>query len=1016
MKKNFIKFFSIAISAVVLLFVAVIVSAYAFTRTGICYFASTQFGEEASTQATIHFHSESKNVYAMLTTKDDTTFANGVKVELEKVFVDFSTPLASKPDVPVEQDEDFPDVSYECTGRLTDLKPGTDYIWYATDGTTSSEIYNFRTADGDNSAYTFTATTDPQTYTGSGVRFGDYYQWSEDIYTTAEKNGMDIDFIISIGDQVENSGRATHWAFLFEPNHWKKSVYMATPGNHDFTGLISSGGVDGRYFAAQYGNPLNGPETVYEEICYYYIYNDTLFVVLSCSGANRTAQKEWLDDVLKNNPAKYKIVSMHYPANSDATDNSKEFIPVYDKYNVDLVFYGHTHTYAVQKNYVNRKASTDKNFGTTYMSPSSPEGDYGSPVINQLFFTVNESIISYKGFSPDGVLTDSFALSAKRANTADTKNYNEEEFIASLKAEIDQDSLNKGKITYDASAYNNVYKISVMNGETEIASRYVTDSVNNYVSLSGLTPQTEYNTKLVLEYYDGTTKEIDFAFHTRIASYGKLDNLTVEDSAYGYRFRYTPSFRAEVKSLKVYVNDTVVLEPKLTDKRFNIPYESFTDGIVNKIEVKGVLEDGTEVLIHEATYGEESQVTKYKVTFKDKDGNVISELEVEEGQAATAPTAPEVEGFTFKEWDKAFDNVTSDLEVNAVYEEVVVVVEATIAEVFAAENGDFVVTGVVVGINAQSFLIKDETGIMLVYKGSSWECDVVVGDKVKVTGATSVYGAAKQFGKEATYEKVATEEVVLGEAKELTVADCEAYATAEVIKPEYVKVVGTLAVSGKYFNLAIEGTETAVGSLTYPADQEAVKAFDGKKVEVTGFVTGFTGGKYFNILFTEVKEVVEEQPITKYTVTFKGKDGSVIATVEVEEGQAATAPAAPAVDGFTFKEWDKAFDNVTSDLEVNAVYEANAPVVNKFVVVFKDKDGKEITSVEVEEGKAATAPNAPEVEGFKFTGWDKAFDNVTADLIVTAQYEKAGGCGNSASILFTSLLLLGLVLIRRKEW
>ena len=355
-----------------------------------------------------------------------------------------------------------------------------------------------------------------------------------------------------------------------------------------------------------------------------------------------------------------------------------------------------------------------------------------------------------------------------------------------------------------------------------------------------------------------------------------------------------------------------------------------------------------------------------------------------------------------------------ETEVIAKLEKEPEILEKTIAEIVAAEDGEYAATGVVVGTNAQSFLIKDETGIMLVYKGSSWECDVVVGDKVKVTGATSVYGAAKQFGKEATYEKVSTEEVVLGEAKELTVADCEAYASAEVIKPEYVKVVGTLAVSGKYFNLAIEGTET-VGSLTYPADQEAVKAFDGKKVEVTGFVTGFTGGKYFNILFTDVKEV-EENIVNKYTVTFKGKDGSVIATVEVEEGQAATAPAAPAVDGFTFKEWDKAFDNVTSDLEVNAVYEANAPVVNKFVVVFKDKDGKEITSVEVEEGKAATAPNAPEVEGFKFTGWDKAFDNVTADLIVTAQYEKAGGCGNSASILFTSLLLLGLVLIRRKEW
>ena len=69
------------------------------------------------------------------------------------------------------------------------------------------------------------------------------------------------------------------------------------------------------------------------------------------------------------------------------------------------------------------------------------------------------------------------------------------------------------------------------------------------------------------------------------------------------------------------------------------------------------------------------------------------------------------------------------------------------------------------------------------------------------------------------------------------------------------------------------------------------------------------------------------------------------------------------------------------------------------------------TKVEVKEGKAATAPSAPIVEGYKFAGWDKTFDNVTSDLIVTAKYEKVGGCGNSASILFTSLMLLGFVIL-----
>jgi len=68
----------------------------------------------------------------------------------------------------------------------------------------------------------------------------------------------------------------------------------------------------------------------------------------------------------------------------------------------------------------------------------------------------------------------------------------------------------------------------------------------------------------------------------------------------------------------------------------------------------------------------------------------------------------------------------------------------------------------------------------------------------------------------------------------------------------------------------------------------------------------------------------EEVVVSKYTVTFKDKDGNVIETVEVEEGKAATAPTAPAVDGFVFKGWDKEFTNVTSDLEVLAVYEEEA--------------------------------------------------------------------------------------------
>lgn len=59
---------------------------------------------------------------------------------------------------------------------------------------------------------------------------------------------------------------------------------------------------------------------------------------------------------------------------------------------------------------------------------------------------------------------------------------------------------------------------------------------------------------------------------------------------------------------------------------------------------------------------------EFAVTFLDKDGNLIEEKYVLEGGSATAPDAPDVEGYTFTGWDKEFDNVTSNLTVKAKYE------------------------------------------------------------------------------------------------------------------------------------------------------------------------------------------------------------------------------------------------------------------------------------------------------------------------------------------------------------
>ena len=129
-------------------------------------------------------------------------------------------------------------------------------------------------------------------------------------------------------------------------------------------------------------------------------------------------------------------------------------------------------------------------------------------------------------------------------------------------------------------------------------------------------------------------------------------------------------------------------------------------------------------------------------------------------------------------------------------------------------------------------------------------------------------------------------------------------------------------------------------------------------------------------------------------VIFVDWDGTVLSSVSVVSGDAATAPADPIREGYTFIGWDKDFSVVADHMTITAQYQ-----INRYRVRFFDDDTL-LKTDSVEYQSAAIAPANPYHEGYTFTGWDQAFDSITSDLDVYAMYEM--GEDREMTIVFTN--------------
>ncbi|WP_336773588.1 metallophosphoesterase [Paenibacillus sp. MMO-58] len=162
---------------------------------------------------------------------------------------------------------------------------------------------------------------------------------------------------------TENPDDESGWENLFgEARQWVTAVpFMPVTGNHDEVDDHAE------RFVSHFNVPVNGSESSIVGTTYSFDFGEAHFVMLNTESKLKD-QAKWLEQDLAATNKKWLIVSLHRgPYGGNQKESVlKQFVPLFDKYKVDLVLQGHNHEYARSYPLRNNKIVSDAE-GTVYV-------------------------------------------------------------------------------------------------------------------------------------------------------------------------------------------------------------------------------------------------------------------------------------------------------------------------------------------------------------------------------------------------------------------------------------------------------------------------------------------------------------------------------------------------------------------------------------------------------------------------------------------------------------------------
>jgi hypothetical protein len=302
------------------------------------------------------------------------------------------------------------------SATLEGLQPATTYVYRVGSPTTDewSDWSEFTTAPNAAVPFSFMYLGDAQRGLGA---------WGL-LMNKAYERHPEAAFYMVAGDLINDGGWRNEWDHFFGAAQvtFRNRPLVPVLGNHDYDYDEVP-----RLYTELLTLPENGPEGFPPERAYSFTYSNALFVVLD-SNMPAGDQAAWLEDILSNSDATWKIAVYHHPAYPSAPHRENADVrdiwgPLFDKYHVDLALQGHDHAYLrtyPMKGGVRVKTPAD---GTIYIVSVSGtkfydqiDRDYSEVAFPNVMtyqiidITTDPDRLSYRAFDGDETIRDEFVI------------------------------------------------------------------------------------------------------------------------------------------------------------------------------------------------------------------------------------------------------------------------------------------------------------------------------------------------------------------------------------------------------------------------------------------------------------------------------------------------------------------------------------------------------------------------------------------------------------------------------